>query len=65
MPKPNPAKKPSKRGRPPLPKGDAKAIMLRVRITPDELTAVEKAAKTDKKTVSEWMRDLVRTAVQG
>jgi hypothetical protein len=56
MPKQNPAKKPSKRGRPPLPKGDAKAIMLRVRITPDELTAVEKAAKENNQTVSEWVR---------
>jgi len=56
MPKPNPSKKPSKRGRPPLPKGDAKAIMLRVRITPDELTAVEAAAKKTNQTVSEWVR---------
>jgi hypothetical protein len=56
MPKPSQSKKPSKRGRPPLPKGDAKAIMLRVRITPDELTAVEKAAKGNNQTVSEWVR---------
>jgi hypothetical protein len=39
-----------------LPKGDAKAIMLRVRITPDELTAVEAAAKKTNQTVSEWVR---------
>jgi hypothetical protein len=64
MPKPNQSKKPSKRGRPTLPKGDAKAIMLRVRITPDELTAVEAAAKNSKQTVSEWVRDLVKTAIQ-
>lgn len=64
MPKPSPAKKPSKRGRPPLPKGDAKAIMLRARITPDELTAVEAAAKKSNQTVSEWIRGLVRIAVQ-
>jgi len=30
--------------------------MLRVRITPDELTAVEKAAKENNQTVSEWVR---------
>jgi hypothetical protein len=53
---PNPSKKPSKRGRPPLPKGDAKAIMLRVRITPDELTTVEAKAKKGNQTVSEWVR---------
>jgi hypothetical protein len=39
-----------------LPKGDAKAIMLRVRITPDELMAVETAAKKSNQTVSEWVR---------
>jgi hypothetical protein len=59
MPKPNQSKKPSKRGRPPLPKGDAKAIMLRVRITPDELTAIEAAAKESNQTVSEWVRSRV------
>ena len=56
MPKPNPSKKPSRPGRPPLPKGNAKAVMLRVRITPDELTAVEAAAKKSNQTVSEWVR---------
>jgi hypothetical protein len=65
MPKPDQSKKPSKRGRPPLPKGDAKAIMLRVRITPDELRAVEVKAKANNQTVSEWVRDLVRDAVRG
>jgi hypothetical protein len=30
--------------------------MLRVRITPDELLAVERAAKENKQTVSEWIR---------
>ena len=56
MPKPDQSKKPSKRGRPPLPKGDAKAIMLRVRITPDELRAVEVKARENNQTVSEWVR---------
>jgi uncharacterized protein (DUF1778 family) len=37
--------------------------MLRVRTTPDELLAVEAAAKATEKTVSEWMRDSVRIAV--
>ena len=60
MPQP---KKPSKAGRPPLPRGSAKGVMLRVRITPDELLAVEAAAKATEKTVSEWIRDLVRNAV--
>ena len=36
--------KPKKPGRPPLPKGSAKAGTLRVRVTPDELKAIESAA---------------------
>jgi hypothetical protein len=39
--------------------------MLRVRITSDELKAVETAAKKGNQTVSEWVRDLVKVAVQG
>jgi len=48
-------KKP-KVGRPPLPKGNAKAIMLRVRITPGEQKAIESAAKSSKEKLSEWIR---------
>ena len=48
--------KPKKAGRPPLPKGDAKVVMLRVRVTPDERLAIEKAAKANNQTVSEWLR---------
>jgi hypothetical protein len=50
------AKKTRKPGRPKLPKGASKAKFLRVRVTPDELRAFERAAKTDGKTVSEWIR---------
>jgi uncharacterized protein (DUF1778 family) len=48
--------KPKKVGRPKLPKGNAKAEMLRVRATPDELRAFDKAAKASKQTRSEWIR---------
>jgi predicted HicB family RNase H-like nuclease len=54
--------KPKKRknpGRPPLPKGHARAGMLRVRLTPEELRAVEKAARRKKQSVSQWIRALV------
>jgi uncharacterized protein (DUF1778 family) len=34
--------------------------MLRVRITPDELTTIEAAAKKGNQTVSEWVRDRLR-----
>jgi hypothetical protein len=48
--------KPKKPGRPKLAKGDAKAVMLRVRISPAESKALEAKAKASKQTVSEWIR---------
>ena len=48
--------KAKKAGRPPLPKGDAKVGTLRVRVTQDELRAIESKAKGSKQTVSEWIR---------
>jgi len=59
------SKKPNKAGRPPLPKGDAKAVMLRVRVTPHELRAIEALAKVSQKTVSEWIRRILASAVEG
>jgi hypothetical protein len=41
-------------GRPKLPKGEAKSCMVRARVTPSELKAIEKAA--GKAGVSEWAR---------
>jgi len=55
--------KPKKVGRPALPEGSAKAVMLRVRITPEELKAVEAAANAQGQRVSEWIRGLVTKAV--
>ncbi len=49
-------KKRTKAGRPPLPKGNARAGMLRVRVTPEELRTIELRAKANKQTVSEWIR---------
>ena len=57
--------KPKKPGRPRLPKGNAKAVMLRVRVTPDERMAIERAAKASKQTSSQWIRALVSTAIGG
>jgi hypothetical protein len=54
-----PASKPKKVGRPALPKGNAKAVMLRVRVTPDDLKAMETIAKTKNQTVSEWVRSTI------
>jgi predicted HicB family RNase H-like nuclease len=56
-------KKPRKAGRPPLPKGDAKVGTLRVRVTPDELRAIESAAKAKKQSTSEWIRSTLNAAI--
>jgi hypothetical protein len=48
--------KPKKAGRPPLPKGNAKAGFLRVRMTADELKVIESEAKANQQTISEFVR---------
>jgi predicted HicB family RNase H-like nuclease len=58
-----PKRKTNKAGRPPLPKGHAKAGTLRVRVTPEELRDIERAAKGKKQSVSEWIRDTLKTAL--
>lgn len=52
-----------KAGRPPLPKGHAKAGMLRVRVTSEELRAIEAKAKVKKQTVSGWIRSTINAAL--
>jgi predicted HicB family RNase H-like nuclease len=56
-------KKLKKAGRPPLPKGDAKVGTLRIRVTPNELRAIESTAKSKKQTVSEWIRSTLNDAI--
>jgi predicted HicB family RNase H-like nuclease len=58
-----PKQKAKKAGRPPLPKGHAKAGTLRVRVTPEELRAIESKAKAGKQTVSEWIRSTLNAAL--
>ena len=60
MPRP---KKIKKAGRPPLPKGEAKAGTLRVRVTPEELRGIESRAKAKNQTVSEWIRGTLNAAI--
>ena len=55
--------KKAKAGRPKLPKGEAKAGTLRVRVMPEELRAIELAAKAKKQTVSEWIRSTLNAAI--
>jgi predicted HicB family RNase H-like nuclease len=58
-----PTPKPKRVGRPTLPKGNAKDVMLRVRVTTDDLKAMKALAKGNKLSVSEWIRSTLRTAV--
>jgi hypothetical protein len=51
-----PQKKRRKVGRPKLPKGVAKGRIVPVRFSGKELKVVEKAAKTEGLTISEWIR---------
>jgi hypothetical protein len=60
---PNTKPKPKRAGRPPLPKGNAKDVMLRIRITADERAAIEKAARDNNQKAAEWIRGKLATAI--
>jgi hypothetical protein len=51
-------------GRPPLPKGEAKAIVLQSRVQPAERDSYIKAAKSQGKDLSTWVRDTLNAAVK-
>lgn len=57
-------KKTRKVGRPKLPKGEAKGRIVPVRFTPDDLRAIEAAAKANDQTVSEWVRSTIHATIQ-
>ena len=56
--------KKKKVGRPPMPKGEAKAIVLQSRVQPAEKVAYQKAAKSEGKDLSTWIRETLNRAVQ-
>jgi predicted HicB family RNase H-like nuclease len=51
-------------GRPKLPKGEAKAIVLQSRVQPDEKKAYQKAATSEGKDLSTWVRETLNAAVR-
>jgi uncharacterized protein (DUF1778 family) len=57
--------KPKKPGRPPLPKGNAKGEMLRIRVTSDELRTIEAAAKASGQKRSEFIRSKLLATAEG
>ena len=60
---PNLKPKPRKPGRPKLAKGEAKGTIVPVRFSPEGRKKVEAAAKASGKTVSEWIRSTLSTAI--
>ncbi len=58
QPKPRPV------GRPKLPKGEAKAAPIQVRLNPDDRKRFEAAAKSSQQTISQWIRSTLNAAVQ-
>jgi len=57
---------PTKRkpGRPKLPKGQAMAMPIQVRLNPDDRKAVERAARAKDQTVSDWIRSAMMAALE-
>ena len=56
-------KKP-KVGRPPLPRGEAKGIVLQSRVQESEKAAYQKAAKSEGKDLSTWIRETLNQAIK-
>ena len=55
--------KPKQVGRPKLPKGHAKAIVLQSRVQEAEKKAYERAAKSEGKDLSTWVRETLNAAI--
>ena len=52
----------TKMGRPTLPKGEAKGVLIGARFSPDESKAVHDAVKRAKQVKSSWIRETLLTA---
>jgi hypothetical protein len=53
-----------KPGRPTLPKGEAKAETLRIRVTASDLKSLTAKAKASKQTVSELIRSILNATLE-
>ncbi len=51
-------------GRPKLAKGEAREIVLQSRVQPSEKAAYQKAAKSEGKDLSTWVRETLNRALQ-
>ena len=52
-------------GRPKLPKGAAMGRVIQVRFTAEDEKGITAAAKASKQTLSEWIRDTLKAAIEG
>jgi predicted HicB family RNase H-like nuclease len=52
-------------GRPKLPKGEAKGIVLQSRVQPSEKAAYQRAAKSQDIDLSTWIRQTLNAALNG
>ncbi len=57
-------KKPKKVGRPKLPKGQAKTIVMQARVQPHERTSYANAAKAKGVDLSTWVRDTLNRCLE-
>jgi uncharacterized protein (DUF1778 family) len=57
QPKPRPV------GRPALPKGQAKAAPIQIRLSPDSRQRMEQAAKAKGVTLTDWIRGILEASV--
>lgn len=57
-------KKARRVGRPKLPKGEAKGETVQARFAPDDIKAIEVAAKDSGQTKSEWVRSAIRAVLR-
>lgn len=53
------------RGRPKLPKGEAKGVVLQSRVQPTEKAAYQRAAKSQGIDLSTWVRETLNAAISG
>jgi predicted HicB family RNase H-like nuclease len=60
-----PTKKPARIGRPPLPKHEVREKITPIRLQEDERARFEKAARKAGLSLSEWIRQTLRAAIQG
>jgi hypothetical protein len=56
--------KKAKVGRPPMPKGEAKDVVLQSRVQPGERDKYRKAAKAAGQDLSAWVRETLNRAIQ-